>query len=152
MPNLTDHPEVSGWVAPEDRDQALPSRLELMIAAVETGFWPIRSGKARPRTFTWRCRGRSAAGAGAGAEFLEDYFPHGGVVGAARMGLPRAIIEAPPESLATIFDPTADLLARLGAVSIMFRTTSSSETEVGTLGFYVPAPNPPIFTDAQGNA
>jgi hypothetical protein len=86
-----------------------------------------------------------------GLSFSEDYFPHGGVVGAARLGLPRAIVEAPPESLGTVVNPNADLLDRLGAALDYLQNYILDESEVGTLGFYVPAPNPPIFTDGDGN-
>jgi hypothetical protein len=152
MPNLTEHPEVSGWIAPEDRNEDLPSRLELMIGAVENGILanPLWKGTAEDIHLAFAEDDPRRAQV-QGLSFSKDYFPHGGIVGAARLGLPRAIIETPPESLATIFDPTADLLARLGAALDYVQNYILSESEVGTLGFYVPAPNPPIFTDAQGN-
>lgn len=153
MPNLTDHPEVSGWIAPEDRGQNLPSRLELMLAAVENEVLanPLWKGTADDihLAFAEEDPRRQLV---EGMSFARDYFPHGGIVGAARLGMPKALLDAPPAVLETLLGPDADLFARLGAALDYVQNYILAQSEVGTLGFYVPAPNPPIFTDLQGNA
>ena len=151
MPNLTAHPEISGWIPPEDR--GLPSRLELMLAAVENDYLanPLWKGTAEDLHQVFP-EGDTRRNQVTGLSFSQDYFPHGGIVGAARLGLPRAIIDAPPESLSTIFNPDADIFARLTAALDYLQNYVLFSSEVGTLGFYVPAPNPPLFTDPSGDS
>ena len=153
MPNLTDHPEISGWIPPEERAGDLPSRLELMLAAVENDVLanPLWKGTADDIQLAF-LDGDPRRQAVQGLSFSKDYFPHGGIVGAARMGVPRAITDSPPtETIQMILDPAGDLFARLGAALEYVQEYILTSSEVGTLGFYVPAPNPPIFTDGQGD-
>jgi len=64
--------------------------------------------------------GEDAANATAREQLAEkslthDYFPHGGVIGAGYIDVPRALAEAPPQELATLLDPSKNVLTRLTA-------------------------------------
>ncbi|MBL9127007.1 MAG: hypothetical protein JNL97_05145, partial [Verrucomicrobiales bacterium] len=158
LPNLTAHPARPGfrYVRPEDRTPALPSRLAVMLTALERGFLaqPLWKGTTNDlfQIFPEGSAERTQLQA-ARASFQTDYFPHGGMLGAARLAMPRLIVDAPPISaLRTVSDTSADVFERLGAAADLVSNYLLETSEVGSLAFYVPAPNPPFFSDAAGNA
>jgi photosystem II stability/assembly factor-like uncharacterized protein len=158
MPNLTSHPARPGfrYVRPEDRSPALPSRLNVALTALERGFLaqPLWKGSAEdlfqifPEGSPERAQLQQAR-----ASFQTDYFPHGGMLGAARLAMPRMIVDAPPlAALRKVADPAADVFERLGAAADVVGNYVLQTSEVGSLAFYVPAPNPPFFADANGQS
>jgi len=157
LPNLTAHPARPGfrYVRPEDRTPALPSRLTVALTALERGFLaqPLWKGTADdlfqifPEGSPERSQLQQAR-----VNFQTDYFPHGGILGAARLAMPRMIVDAPPlAAIRTVSDPSADVFERLGAAADLIGNYVLQTSEVGSLAFYVPAPNPPFFADAGGN-
>ncbi|MCI0535353.1 MAG: choice-of-anchor D domain-containing protein, partial [Verrucomicrobiales bacterium] len=157
LPNLTEHPARPGfaYVRPEDRGQNFPSRLTVALTALEQGFLanPLWKGTPDdlPLIFPQGSPERTKLQQ-AGLSFQKDYFPHGGILGAARLSLPKLIVDAPPATLNTLLDPAQDIFVRLGAAADVIGNYLLQTSEVGSLAFYVPAPNPPFFTDAQGNS
>jgi len=154
MPNLTDHPAMFDppiYVRPEDRGLGLPSRLDVLLAALRTNYLasPLWKGTEEDLYLIY-APGTPERDALAGLSFANDYFPYGGMAGAMRMQLPKAIVEAPPESLGVMLDPAQDLFARLGAASDFIGNHLLQNNEVGTLAFYIPAPNPPFLVNQQG--
>jgi photosystem II stability/assembly factor-like uncharacterized protein len=151
MPNLLAHPAQpnSGWLPPEQRN--LPPRLDVMLQALEQGYLanPLWKGTADDFYIVYP-EGHPDRERLQGLSFSEDYFPHGGMLGAANLSLPAALVDAPPESLGTLLDEDADPLARLGAALDFIQNHLLQTSEVGSLAFYLPAPNPPFFTDSQG--
>ena len=63
--------------------------------------------------------------------------------------MPKLIVDAPPATLNTLLDPSQDALAELGAAADVIGNYLLQTSEVGSLAFYVPAPNPPISTMAR---
>ena len=157
LPNLTEHPARPGfnYVRPEDRGQNFPSRLNVALTALESGFLanPLWKGTAQdlPTIFPQGSAERTKLQQ-TGLSFQKDYFPHGGILGAARLALPKLIVDAPPATLNTVLDPSQDVFARLGAAADVIGNFLLQTSEVGSLAFYVPAPNPPFFTDGAGKA
>ncbi|GMV06293.1 MAG: hypothetical protein AMXMBFR53_25690 [Gemmatimonadota bacterium] len=135
LPDLVDHPVLRDppWQRPEDR--GLPSRPELLqrvlrAAKLTDAFW---DGALDPFGLP-------------GLRLRDDYFPHGGIIGAAFLDVPRALAAAPPvELLDTIFNG-ADTLERLQAGLTYVKDYLAATENMGTLGFYVPAPSPPTVT------
>jgi hypothetical protein len=151
MPNLLEHPAQpnSGWIPPEQRN--LPSRLDLLLQALDRGFLANALWKGTAEDlFIVYPEGDPNRDRLQGLSFADDYFPHGGMLGAANLSLPAALVDAPPESLGTLLDEDADPLARLGAALDFIQNHLLQTSEVGSLAFYLPAPNPPFFTDAEG--
>ena len=162
FPNLTAHPARpgSGWVRPEDRGLGLPSRLDLMLSAL-TNHLPnsslglLADPKWKGTTADLRlafASGSAAQQQVAGLSFARDYFPHGGVIGGGYIQMPRALYEAPPAGFYTILNPTNDPISRLTAAADYLSNYILQTRQAGALGFYVPAPNPPSFTTANGVA
>jgi hypothetical protein len=156
LPDLTTHPALpwSAWVRPEDRGNTnLPSRWDLLIAAVATN--------ALGDAATWRGTtndlytiyppGSPQRAALAGLSLSKDYFPHGGVLGAAQLLLPVLLTEQPPlDKINTVTDAAAPPVTRiLTAIDLVQNYVLKLNTN-GELAFYVPAPNPPIFYDSNG--
>lgn len=145
MPAFTPHHPSSAhsvWKNP-DADEHLPpeqrraTRVEVLAAALESGkltdiFW---SG-ALQELFPERPAMKD--------ELLQrDYFPHGGILGASRVVVPRALLDAPPWDLLDTIAGGADPFARIKALISYVKDYCLATEEVGTLAFYVPAPNPP---------
>ncbi len=163
LPNLTAHPARPGasWVRPENRLGAgLPSRLDMILSALTNRLAGSSLGLvADPK---WRGTeadlaqafpaGSQERVAVSGLSFANDYFPHGGVVGGAYIQIPRAIYEAPARELAIALDPDQDLLTRLSQAMTWIQDYVLVTRQAGALGFYLPAPNPPVFTDRTGAA
>ena len=162
IPNLTEHPErfLPGdprrWQRPENLNppvQNLPSRQDLLIAAAATNLL----GNA----FLWKGTTNDLANIYpanspvrtvlTGRNLARDYFPHGGVVGAGLITLPAALTETPPfADLDLIVNQQANPLDRLGAAARVIEDYILRVQTNGTLAFYLPAPNPPIFFGPDG--
>ncbi len=150
LPNLTDHPAKPGstWKAPELHDPPLISRQDLLLLALDAGVLgnPLWKGTAADLAqLDSRLSGMS---------LQDDYFPHGGMVGAAKLQFPRVLTERPPDYLLSTIDPgsSVDVMARLKNAIDFVQNYLLTFTNRGSLAFYVPAPNPPFFTDAKGQA
>jgi hypothetical protein len=137
MPYLTPHPtsRSSKWKNP-DRDGGLPSRRDLLFAALD---------KDRLGSSEWDGDVASVIRlpAGAGALRLQrDYFPHGGLLGAGRLNVPSLLTEAPPLDLLDRLG-TGPTLDRLNAGLDLVRDHILKVHPFATLAFYAPFPNPP---------
>lgn len=162
LPNLTAHPARpgSGWVRPENRGLNLPSRLDLVLSALTNRLAGSSLGLFADPQWKGSATDLGEAFADgspeqqrvAGLSFARDYFPHGGLVGGGYIQLPRALYEAPPAALYTALSPTNDAFTRLGAAAEYLFDYVLQSRQAGALGFYVPAPNPPFFSDAAGAA
>jgi len=160
MPDLLNHParykqgdpsNPLPWVPPEMRGFGLPSRAEVLTAAIDGGRLADPRWKGSPQDFAEvfpsgdprreKVRNRS---------LRKDYFPHGGHVGAARLQMPRALAEAPPPELFVILNNNAPVKDRLEAAYTYVKNYLLENVQFGSLAFYVPAPNPPSFVDERG--
>ncbi len=160
LPNVTAHPSRpgSGWVRPENRGLGLPSRLDLMLSALTNRLPGSALGLlADPKWKGSENDLRLAFAAGSaeqqsvtGLSFARDYFPHGGVIGGGYIQIPRALYEASPETFYTALNPATDPVVRLGAAADYLLNYVLQSRRAGSIGFYVPAPNPPSLTDATG--
>ena len=146
MPRLTDHPAHpnSTWQRPEDRGQNLPSRIEIATAALAQNHLgnPLWRGTAAELAALSFADGKSTRDLS-----LNDYFPHGGILGAGKLAFPRALLDAPPlELLNRMFNPNTDIATRVTLAGQFVDEYILQIEEVGALAFYLPALNPPIFT------
>lgn len=149
LPDLTDHPKfrTGGWVRPENR--GLISRESMLEAALRVQYLgnALWAGSAKdihtifPPQSTERARFENS-----GITLTRDYFPHGGVVGAGFIDVPRVLYDAIPNEFALMLNANANPLERLGAAATWVFDYVLATTNAGTLGFYVPAPNPPTLT------
>lgn len=163
LPNLTDHPERRGpgdplrWKPPEQRGvPGLPSRRDLLLAATSSGrlgnvvgwkgteddlFLAYPDGDEH-RAVRQLLRTNALS---------RDYFPHGGIAGAAQLAPPRALVEGvPPALLATVADGSANPLARFSALQTLVKDYLLTTRTNGQLAFYLPAPNPPVLFNPDG--
>jgi hypothetical protein len=155
MPSLTNHPafRVPGWQQPAVL--GYPSRLDLLLSAanadlLDDPFWKGTDNDlhlAFPEGSPERGILESNM-----LSFAQDYFPHGGVAGAATLTLPPAIADAPPEFFFTeVLNPATEIITRLTAMKDYVEGyILNSTSQVGSLAFYLPAPNPPSITDSNG--
>jgi hypothetical protein len=160
IPDLLNHParykqgdpsNPLPWVPPEMRGFGLPSRAEVLAAALDGGRLADPRWKGSPQDLAEvfpsgdprreKVRNRS---------LRKDYFPHGGHVGAARLQMPRALAEAPPPELFVILNTNAPVKDRLEAAYVYVKNYLLENVQFGSLTFYVPAPNPPSFVDERG--
>jgi hypothetical protein len=152
MPFLTPHPvdpdtpASERWTNP-DNDRALPSRMQVLAAAVKGDnagglladiLWDGRLHDLEIPGFTWPADERLLG---------RDYFPHGGLIGAGYLQLPRALAETPPmQLLGKILDPQAPPLDRITKLMEFVEEYLSQAVELGRLSFYLPAPEPPTLS------
>ena len=167
MPDLTDHPAApeSDWILPVERD--LPSRLELVLSANASGETPLLANPVWTGTeenlhlaFPENSVNRAAIedyqsqNPDMPLTLVQDYFPHGGVIGAANLSFPKALVDAPPPSLGVLLggptddynacpDLDSDAFTRLCALGDFIANHVLVTSEVGSIAFYIPAPNPP---------
>jgi len=74
--------------------------------------------------------------------FAEDYFPHGGIVGASQLQLPKVLADAlPAELIAKVFNPANPTW--LADAQNLFTNYLTANTVVGEMAAYIPAPNVP---------
>lgn len=159
LPYFLDHPAFPGssWVNPDERrDAGLPTRDTVLVQAAASGklgsafawlgttndFATIFAS-GDPRGDQLRARG---------LELRRDYFPHGGIVGGARMALPRMLMANPAEWQPLYQQAVhgTNLFQQLdAALTLLDEYVLRNETN-GTAAFYVPAPNPPVLYSANG--
>ena len=157
LPDLTTHPVLpwSTWVRPELRGLTnLPSRHDLLLQALAMD----RLGDAiewRGTTndfntlYSTNSPERNALG---GLSLSKDYFPHGGVLGAARVTMPAMITEQPPlDKISLVLDGHANPLQRLTTAMDLIQNYVLRFNTNGSIAFYVPAPNPPAFYAPDGS-
>lgn len=151
LPDLTNHPEFrsAGWLRPEQR--GLPSRLDILQVALRSQLLgnALWSGSTQDFTQIFP-QGSAERTQYAGLSLTKDFFPHGGVIGAGFIDVPKVLYDAPPQEYFTMLDPTKNTLERLGAASSWIFNYVLTTTNAGQLGFYVPAPNPPSIKHADG--
>lgn len=144
-PNLLDHPAHprSKWTRPEDRRRGYPSRVEVALAALEDNkladvFW---LGTAVDIQTLPKFKKQKWVKP---LSLREDYFPHGGILGAAWLALPPIMLHAPHiKDYLDLISPRLKIEHRIDAANRILNTIVNPE-EVGKLAFYVPAPNPPM--------
>ena len=156
LPDLTSHPVLPwrNWVRPEERGiQNLPSRHDLLLAALaanKLGDAVNWRGTAND-LFTIYPAGSPERTALAGLSLSKDYFPHGGVLGAARVTLPAMLTEKPPlDKINLVLNAQANPLDRVTTAIDLVQNYILRFNTNGALGFYIPAPNPPAFYDLNG--
>lgn len=159
LPYFLDHPAFPGsaWVNPDERrDSGLPTRDAVLVQAAASG----KLGSA----FAWLGTTNDFASIFAsgdargdqlraqGLELRRDYFPHGGIVGGARMALPRMLMANPAEWQPLYQQAVhgTNLFEQLeAALTLLDEYVLRNETN-GTAAFYVPAPNPPVLYASNG--
>jgi hypothetical protein len=157
-PNLTAHPanparSGGAWIPPEKRIPALPSRYDLLLAAVTNRLVADATWKGDAADmYQAFAEGTLERTNVTGLSFYDDYFPYGGILFGGYVQLPRAVVEAPPDVLYQALSPTNNVLVRLGSAFEYIEDYIITSTTVGALACYLPAASPPFFTDAQGNA
>ncbi len=150
MPYLTPHPKstVSTWKNPDQPAPgaaARPTRRTVLFAALARG---------QLSDIHWTGAIKDVADLPPPLRDLQlqrDYFPHGGLLGAGKLQVPRLLWDAPPlDLLSRIFGATP-WMDRLKALIELVRDWVLATREAGTLAFYIPAPNPPgPLRDAPG--
>lgn len=150
MPDLTYHPLIRqpAWKYPEDRGEGLMSREQMLQAMVRAqllgnALWKGSADDMHqlfPENSPERALYQSKQ-----VTLTRDYFPHGGIIGAGYLDVPRAFYDVVPQELGTLLDPKNQLLARLQAALTYVTDYVLKTTGAGSLNFYVPAPNPPAF-------
>ncbi|MBI4601560.1 MAG: choice-of-anchor D domain-containing protein [Planctomycetes bacterium] len=149
MPNLTNHPadprRSRPHVRPEDRSPPLPSRLEVLSAALDKDLLanPTWRGDATDLQIVFDDAAKRQALAG--KSFVEDYFPHGGVLGAGHLDLPKVITGAPPPELYALLGNQTSLTKTLQDLNVVVTQYLLASSRAGSVAFYLPAPNPPSF-------
>ncbi|MEZ5302653.1 MAG: hypothetical protein R3F11_18755 [Verrucomicrobiales bacterium] len=170
MPRLASHPTRPGvnWALPAG--DAVATRMELILAALNKGrlqdptwkgsageldelFWgEANEGENGYEPTEGSCeylvdvvRDRLDQGQMEALSFAGDYFPHGGMIGGAEISLPNFIAELPPPNVVEIFNVPSDLntaQAWLANAQDIFANYLTATTCVGQMAFYLPAPNP----------
>ena len=159
LPDVFDHPALPGstWRNPDTRTgEGLPSRDAVLVAAAASG----RLGRA----FDWRGDAEDFAAIfppdDPHGEVLRvrslslrhDYFPHGGLMGGARMALPRILMVRPDDWTGLYHTAVSgtDLFQRFGAAMTLLNEYVLRTETNGTAAFYLPAPNPPVLYREDG--
>lgn len=155
-PDLTLHPVVrrhdpalADWVRPGIGAAAkLPSREDLLMAAVRSDklgnvFW-----KGRSEELAALFPAREAL---RGKTLSRDYFPHGGLVLAAMLFVPRIFTTLPRGEWATLVGG-GESKERFDALVKIVREYLVGAVQVGQFTAYVPCPNPPALFNADGTA
>ena len=82
-------------------------------------------------------------------QLVDDYFPHGGLIGAAEFRIPRLLSQGLPPSYFTVINPASvEVLEWLQAAGDFLAYLGATDPG-GELTFYLPAPNPPSFLAGQ---
>lgn len=145
MPNLADHPSCRAWVRPEER--GLPSRSKLVNSALERNLLADIGWRGDENDLNEAFPEGSDRDRVQGMSFQKDYFPHGGIIGAAKVSLPSVIIQAPSPEFWTLISPACDPACKWETLSKgEFKIISDyflGMSRVGAMSFYIPAPNLP---------
>lgn len=152
VPDFVNHPLIrpGGWTRPESR--GLPSRTNILQAMLRSDVLgnPLWPGTSAQLAELYPGDTNTAIRSALLQNTLQhDYFPHGGIIGAAYLDVPRAIYEPVPNELETVLNPNTNALARALAGLSYVSNYILKTTNAGQLNFYVPAPNPPVL---NGNA
>ena len=143
LPCLQDHPAHpdSKWKRPEDRPGNYPSRMEVLMAALDDNklgniFWKGTNADLNALT--------GLAGRNLGKlELHKDYFPHGGILGSGRLMLPIILLDAPPVDLFNqLF--VGSVFQRVQIALQLINEYILTTRSAGQLAFFIPAPNPPV--------
>jgi photosystem II stability/assembly factor-like uncharacterized protein len=104
-----------------------------------------------PQHFVTTVMSRLDAGRMDVVGFAEDYFPHGGIIGASQLQLPKVLADAlPADLIAKVFNPANPNW--LADAQTLFTTYLTANTVVGQMAAYIPAPNVPQgFNFATGS-
>lgn len=133
LPDFTDHPASPGrnppWHSLADRD-----RIDLLERILATG---------RLADSSWN--GHLDVLGMPGQYLGKHFFPHGGMLGASRIVVPRALLDAPPLDTFRLIFSDEPVLARLQAAMGYVTDYLLKGEQIGTFAFYAPAPNPPTF-------
>jgi len=155
MPDLTNHPRArqpgDPWLRPELRD--LPTRVEILqalTAAQLLGDARWKGDKFSLIEGAYEFDDPDMLGRLAGRDLISDFFPYGGVVGAGILRLPNLLAERFPPEVGTVLDGEADPFARLSAAQVVIGHIFST-TDIGTMSYHFPAPNPPVFEIDDGD-
>ncbi len=156
LPDVLNHPSLrtTPWVAPENRGQNLPSRVDVLVAGATSGrlgnaaAWFGNAGDFA-RIFS-PSDPRSNIVQGARVDLRSDYFPHGGLVGGGQLALPKILQESPANWLPTYetLINDGDLVVKFNAAMQLINDHILRLETNGYMAFYVPAPNPPVLTEA----
>jgi hypothetical protein len=183
MPDLTSHPafQEPAWQLPETTYAGLPSRSQVLIAALRDGklgnaLWKGTTSDIQTLfadtdyAAALVAHPHSLGVSSEGASDADSYFPHGGIMGASELYLPKIITDSPPVSEISGFfsgvgdiDDLDDLGARFDQVKqflddyVVIPAPEEGDADpanrVGYLAYYMPAPNPPAdantLTDPQ---
>jgi len=155
LPSLDHHPRgPSPRTPPALRNQGLPSELDVLLAAL--GDKNQTNAVNRLSDVSWRGEGNADfAAIFAGSPFAnavarqnlslrDDYFPHGGFLGAGTLDFPALLASPMPASLGTALDATQPTGTRLIALQDFVSNHLLKTERVGEMAFYLPAPNPPL--------
>lgn len=142
LPYLTPHPAAQGaaWRNPDDAPRggatARPTRRQALFAALDA---------QRLADINWHGRIGEVVSPPPGEELLlqRDYFPHGGMIGAGKLLVPRLLWDAAPLELLHEGLQTDDWGVRIRTLITLVKDWVLATREAGTLAFYVPAPVPP---------
>ena len=153
MPYLTPHPKSrrSTWRNPDvsinvGATDRIPSRREVLFGALKRGQlsninW---TGAVKDVVDVPASRAGNRPANRPDLQLQRDYFPHGGIVGAGKLQIPRLLWDAPPLPLLARIASGADVIQKIPAVIELIRDWVLATREAGSLGFYIPAPNPPV--------
>ncbi len=149
-PDLTSHPLIRqpAWVHPELRGEGLLSRPQLLQAVLRAQLLGNALWKGSATDFAQIFPDGSPERAlyqSKQITLTHDYFPHGGIVGAGYLDIPRSFYEAVPPEFFKMTDPANPTLQRLQSAYTYVSEYVLKTSEAGTLNFYIPAPNPPAF-------
>ena len=158
-PNLVNHPLAAGsqWNGPpgepgpngELPETDVPSRVEVLLAARETEqslASPLWHGDAEDLHQIFDPQSAEAAVVrDRQLSLLEDYFPHGGFVGAGLLAMPNSMAESNPPVWSILEDDSDGRVGQLQRLGAYIQENILGTTEMGELAFYLPAPNPPLL-------
>lgn len=155
FPSLDHHPRgPAPRTPPALRNQGLPGELDVLLAAL--GHKDQSNAVNRLADIAWRGEGDADfAAIFAGTPFAsavnrrnlslrDDYFPHGGLLGAGLLDFPALLASPLPPSLASALDTNQPVTSRLVALQDFIGNHLLRTVRVGELAFYLPAPNPPL--------
>ncbi len=155
LPSLDHHPRGPlPRVPPVLRNQGLPSELDVLLAAL--GDKDRSNAVNRLSDITWRGEGNAdfasifagspfaTAVAGRNLSLRDDYFPHGGFLGAGILDFPALLASPMPPTLGVFLDSTQPTGNRLVALQDFIANHLLRTERVGEMAFYLPAPNPPL--------
>jgi hypothetical protein len=155
LPSLDHHPRgPSPRIPPALRNQGLPDELQVLLAAL--GDKDASNAVNRLADVSWRGEGDADFAAiftnspfatpvsRRNLSLRDDYFPHGGFLGAGLLDLPALLASPLPTTLATSLDTNQPPATRLAALQEFISQHLLKTIRAGELAFYIPAPNPPL--------